>query len=100
MWPGFGENSRALKWIVERLEGKVDAAATPAGLLPLPGDLDVDGLDIDENDLNAVISYSPSEWADELPRIRRWLRSLGGKVPSEMDDELWLIAEAMARHGL
>ncbi len=85
---------------MERLEGKVDAVTTPAGLLPKPDDLDVDGLDIPENDLKAVISYSPREWADELPRIRQWLQSLGDKTPAEMNDELWLIAEAMARHGL
>ena len=97
LWPGFGENSRVLKWIVERLEGRVGAVDTPAGLLPLPGELDVDGLDISDADLDAVTGYSASEWADELPRIRRWLRSLGSKVPVEMDDELWLIAEAMAR---
>ncbi len=97
LWPGFGENSRVLKWIVERLEGRVDAVDTPAGLLPVAGDLDVSGLDISDADLAAVIGYSPAEWADELPRIRRWLRSLGSKVPVEMDDELWLIAEAMAR---
>ncbi len=97
LWPGFGENSRVLKWIVERLEGRVDAVDTPAGLLPVAGELDVEGLDISDADLDAVTGYSPNEWADELPRIRRWLRSFGSKVPVEMDDELRLIAEAMAR---
>lgn len=99
MWPGFGENSRVLKWIVERIQGKVDATDTPAGLLPLPEDLDVDGLEIDENDLNTVISFVPEEWADELPRIRRWLRSLGSRVPDELDDELWHIVGAMTQQG-
>ncbi|RMB62482.1 phosphoenolpyruvate carboxykinase (GTP) [Tessaracoccus antarcticus] len=97
LWPGFKENSRVLKWVVERIEDRVGVIDTPAGMLPQPGDLDVTGLDITDADLAAVIGYSPTEWADELPRIRRWLRSLGSKVPVEMDDELWLIAEAMAR---
>ncbi|GAB3813523.1 phosphoenolpyruvate carboxykinase (GTP) [Tessaracoccus terricola] len=97
MWPGFGENSRVLKWITERIEGRVGAVDSPAGQLPLPEDLDVTGLDLPADDLAAVIGYSPSEWADELPRVRRWLRSLGSKLPTEMHDELWLLAEAMVR---
>ncbi len=97
MWPGFGENSRVLKWIVERIEGTVDAVDTPAGLLPVRDELDVSGLTIDDKDLDDVIGFTASEWIDELPRIRRWLRSLGRKVPQEMYDELWSIAESMAR---
>ena len=92
LWPGFGENSRVLKWIVERLEGKVDAVETPAGLLPRTADIDVEGLDISEDHLEQVVRYVPQEWADELPRMRRWLRSLGLKVPQEIHDELWHIA--------
>ena len=92
MWPGFGENCRALKWMVERIEGKVDALDTPAGLLPKPEDIDVDGLDIDPDVLAQVVGFQPQEWKDELPRIRRWLRSLGRKVPQEMNDELWHMA--------
>ena len=51
MWPGFGENSRVLKWVVERIEGRVDAVDTPAGLLPVKGELDVEGLYITDKDL-------------------------------------------------
>ncbi|WP_297746926.1 phosphoenolpyruvate carboxykinase (GTP) [uncultured Tessaracoccus sp.] len=92
MWPGFGENCRALKWMVERIEDKVDALDTPAGLLPKPEDIDVDGLDIDPDVLAQVVGFQPQEWKDELPRIRRWLRSLGRKVPQELNDELWHMA--------
>ncbi|WP_297742871.1 phosphoenolpyruvate carboxykinase (GTP) [uncultured Tessaracoccus sp.] len=92
MWPGFGENCRALKWMVDRIEGKVDALDTPAGLLPKPEDIDVDGLDIDRDVLAEVVGFQPQEWKDELPRIRRWLRSLGRKVPQELNDELWHMA--------
>ncbi|RRD49534.1 phosphoenolpyruvate carboxykinase (GTP) [Arachnia propionica] len=92
LWPGFGENCRVLKWIVQRLEGAVDAVETPAGLLPRKEDIDVEGLDISDDDLEQVLRYVPQEWADELPRMRRWLRSLGLKVPQEIHDELWHIA--------
>ena len=92
LWPGFGENCRVLKWIVERLEGKVEAVETPAGLLPEKKDIDVEGLGISDEHLEQVLRYVPQEWADELPRMRRWLRSLGLKVPQEVHDELWHIA--------
>ncbi|RRD47322.1 phosphoenolpyruvate carboxykinase (GTP) [Tessaracoccus sp. OH4464_COT-324] len=92
LWPGFGENSRVLKWMVDRIEGRVDAVDTPAGLLPKDGDLDTEGLDIDPQVLHNVISYHEQEWKDELPRMRRWLRSLGLKVPQEINDELWHVA--------
>lgn len=92
LWPGFGENSRVLKWIVERLEGKVDAVDSPAGLLPLQKDIDTEGLSITDEQLEAVLGYTEQEWADELPRMRRWLRSLGRKVPQEIEDELWHVA--------
>ena len=77
---------------MKRLEGKVDAVETPAGLLPRTADIDVEGLDISEDHLEQVVRYVPQEWADELPRMRRWLRSLGLKVPQEIHDELWHIA--------
>ena len=92
LWPGFGENARVLKWIVERLEGRVPAIDTPAGLLPRKEDIDVAGLEIDDDNLEQVVRYVPQEWEDELPRMRRWLRSLGLKVPQEVHDELWHIA--------
>ena len=96
LWPGFGENSRVLKWIVERLENKVGYRNTPAGRLPLPGDLDVTGLDLPADDLAAVIGFSPREWSDELPRVRHWLQFIGSRLPKELDDEMWLLAEGVA----
>lgn len=92
LWPGFGENSRVLKWIVQRIEGQVEAIDSPAGLLPLREDIDVEGLTISDEDLDSVLGYTQQEWADELPRMRRWLRSLGSKVPQEIEDELWHVA--------
>ena len=92
MWPGFGENSRALKWMVDRIEGRVQAVDTPAGLLPKPEDIDTEGLDLDPEVLADVVGFHEQEWKDELPRIRRWLRSLGRKVPQELNDQLWHVA--------
>ncbi len=85
MWPGFGDNLRALKWMIERLEGKVDAVETPIGLLPRPEDIDVSGLTLDEQELREIVGYRDHEWADELPRLDAWLDFLGDE---ELDPRL------------
>lgn len=87
LWPGFGENSRVLKWMVERLEDKVPAVATPIGLLPRPQDIDTEGLDIDPDVLDGVTCFIPHEWADELPRVSHWFDFLGKRLPPEMAEE-------------
>ena len=88
MWPGFGENSRVLKWIAQRIDGEVGAQETPAGFVPRKEDIDVEGLDIDDDTLEQVIRYAPQEWADEVPRVAHWLISLGNKVPNRLHTEL------------
>lgn len=85
MWPGFGDNVRVLKWMIERLEGKVDAIETPIGFLPQPADIDVSGLSIGEQELWEVVSYRDHEWVDELPRLDAWLDFLGDE---EIDPRL------------
>ena len=87
LWPGFGDNSRVLKWMVERLEGTVDAQRTPIGYVPNPEDLDVEGLDISTETLEGVTAFIPHEWADELPRIGQWFDFLGDQMPSELAEE-------------
>ena len=88
LWPGFGENSRVLKWVIERLEGKVGAVETPLGFIPNVEDLDTEGLDLDPAILEEVVRYVPAEWEDELPRLERWLESFGEKLPRQLGEEL------------
>ena len=95
LWPGFGENSRVIKWIVDRVEGRVQADETPIGLLPKAGDLDTEGLDLDAEILRKVSEYSPEEWKSELPRIKQWLDSLGDKTPRYLYEELLDLALAI-----
>ncbi len=97
MWPGFGENSRVLKWIAQRIDGQVDAEETPIGLLPTADGLDVDSLDISEEDLRGVVGYREQEWRDEVPRIGRWFDSFGWRLPREMVDELLQLETALGR---
>jgi phosphoenolpyruvate carboxykinase (GTP) len=88
LWPGYGENSRVLKWVVERVEGTADAVETPIGYVPVPHALDVDGLDIAPEQLERALAVDPAEWQDELPLIEQWFRTIGGKVPAVLWAEL------------
>ena len=84
LWPGYGENSRVLKWIVDRLEGDAEATETPIGFVPAPGALDVDGLDVDEEKVARASAVKPEEWANELPLIEEWLNKFGEELPAEL----------------
>jgi len=88
LWPGYGENSRILKWIVERLEGTADAADTPIGLVPYPAAIDTDGLDVADGDLAAALHFDADEWRAELPQIQQWFAQFGDKLPAQLWTEL------------
>jgi phosphoenolpyruvate carboxykinase (GTP) len=95
LWPGYGENSRILKWVVERLEGTADAADTPIGLVPYPAAIDTDGLAVSDTDLAAALRVDADEWRAELPQISEWFTRFGDKVPAQ----LWTELDAL-RHRL
>ncbi len=88
LWPGFGENSRVLKWVVERLEGTAPADETPIGLVPPVGALDIDGLDVSADDLREALSVRPDEWQEEIPQIAEWFAKFGDKLPAVLWTEL------------
>ena len=87
-WPGFGENSRVLKWVVERLEGKGKGIETPIGVVPTADALDLTDLDISEKDLLNSIRFVAEEWHAEIPMIEEWFEKFGDKLPQAMADEL------------
>jgi phosphoenolpyruvate carboxykinase (GTP) len=88
LWPGFGENSRVLKWVVERIEGTAAAVDTPIGRVPAPGALDLDGLDADLADVEAAMAVDPQEWKAEIPQITEWFEKFGDKLPTTLWAEL------------
>jgi len=88
LWPGFGENSRVLKWVVERIEGTADAVETPVGRVPTPESLDVEDLDVSQDDLRAALAVDAQEWRDELPSINAWFEMFGDKLPAVLWTEL------------
>ena len=96
-WPGFGENGRVLKWVVERLEGTASAVETPIGRVPTPESLDTDGLDMTAEQLETCLKVDPDEWRAELPGITEWFHTFGAKLPTV----LWAEHDGLqARLGL
>ena len=88
LWPGYGENSRVLKWVVERLEGKVDAVETPVGLVPKVEDIDTAGLDMPVEDVEKALAVNVEDWRKELPMIQEWFDKFGDKLPVQLRAEL------------
>ncbi len=88
LWPGFSENSRVLKWVIERLEGRADAVETPIGYVPTPGSLDTDGLDMSEEALRAALAVDVEEWRAEIPQITEWFEKFGADLPAVLWTEL------------
>ena len=87
LWPGFGENSRVMKWIIERIEQKAGGKTTPIGTVPTADDLDLSGLDVDSADVNEALAVNAAEWRDELPLIEEWFEFVGEKLPTGIKDE-------------
>jgi phosphoenolpyruvate carboxykinase (GTP) len=88
LWPGFGENSRVLKWVVERIDGQAAAVETPIGHVPTPEALDTDGLELPEEALAAALRVDPEEWKAELPQIQEWFEKFGDDLPAVLWTEL------------
>ncbi|MGI8697307.1 MAG: phosphoenolpyruvate carboxykinase (GTP) [Mycobacteriales bacterium] len=88
LWPGFGENSRVLKWVIDRVEGNGNAVSTPIGLVPNPADLDLAGLSIDAGVVRRALAVDPAEWRAEVPEIEAWFAKFGDRLPSALLDEL------------
>jgi phosphoenolpyruvate carboxykinase (GTP) len=95
IWPGFGENSRVLAWIFRRCEGKVDAEESPIGLLPRREDLDLDGLDLDAEGLEQILSVSAEEWRQQIPQIREHYAKFGDRLPDELTRQLDALEERL-----
>jgi phosphoenolpyruvate carboxykinase (GTP) len=96
LWPGFGENSRVLKWIFDRIDGKASAEKTPIGFLPNPADLDTKGLDINNGDLEALLSVDASGWKEAIPQIRDHFAQFGPKLPEALVKQLDTLDKSLA----
>ena len=88
LWPGFGENSRVLKWVVERVAGKGKAVSTPIGFMPTEDAIDTTGLDVSESDMAELLKVNKDEWLNEVASIRAHYANYGEKMPKELYSQL------------
>ncbi len=88
LWPGFGDNMRVLKWIIDRCEGKADAAESAIGFIPRPQDLDLAELEnVSSDQMQELLSVKPDEWKKELAGQKEFFDSLGGVVPDSLQNQ-------------
>jgi len=88
VWPGYGENSRVLKWVVDRLEGRAGATDTAIGLLPAPGSLDVSGLDLTQDQLDLLLTVDAEIWRQEAALVPAFYERFADHLPAELWAEL------------
>ncbi len=91
MWPGFGDNSRVLKWVFERCVGTADAVETPIGNVPTMEAVDFDGLELSEGDKAELLRVDVDGWLQEIPLIREYYASFGGRVPEDLEKQVDLL---------
>ena len=97
LWPGFGDNSRVLKWIIERVSGTGHAVETPIGYMPTPDDIDRAGLDATDEELHEILTIDKAEWEQELASIREYYAGFGDKLPKELMKQLEAVEERLSK---
>jgi phosphoenolpyruvate carboxykinase (GTP) len=85
LWPGYGENIRVLKWMVERVRGRAAAERTPVGLMPAEGSLDLTSLDVSKDSVKEAMTVKPEDWAAELDSQEQFFKKIGSTVPAQME---------------
>jgi phosphoenolpyruvate carboxykinase (GTP) len=95
LWPGYGENSRVLEWIFRRCQGAAEATDTPIGLVPAPGAINTEGLDVRAEDMAELLQVEPADWRLELPAIHQHFARFGDDLPPELRDQLRALEERL-----
>ncbi len=96
LWPGFGENLRVLRWIIDRCDNKVGAKETPIGFLPNAGDIDVTDLDVSEETMSALLSINIEQWQQEMASIGEYLQEYGDRLPDDLWQEHQKVVDALS----
>jgi len=96
LWPGYGENLRVLKWVIDRCFERVDAVKTPIGYVPKPGDIDIKGLDINAETMKGLLSIDQAEWKGELGGLREFFEKFGDRLPEEIWEEFAALEKRLA----
>ncbi|WP_203137570.1 phosphoenolpyruvate carboxykinase (GTP) [Microbacterium sp. JZ31] len=88
LWPGFGDNSRVIDWIVRRLQGEAEAVETPIGLVPAPGSLNLSGLDVPQQDLDELFAIDADAWLEEADLTEEFYALFGERTPVQLREQL------------
>ena len=96
LWPGYGENSRVVKWVFERLDGTAKAEKTAIGFLPADGALDTNGVDVTKDDLKELLSVDAKGWKEAVPQIREHYAAFGERLPKKLSTSLDELESALA----
>jgi len=88
LWPGYGDNSRVLEWVFNRVVGQAEAIATPIGSVPGPDAIDIDGLDVSKEDMAELLQVDADEWRAEVPSIREHYAQFGDRLPDALAKEV------------
>ena len=99
LWPGFGENLRALEWIIGRCEGKTEAAETPIGYIPTKSALNLEGLDIADSTMDQILEVSHDPWIEELEGMQKFFDQFGYNLPEELVDEQQALKHRLGTWG-
>ncbi len=95
LWPGFGENLRVLRWIIDRCDSNVAAVETPIGLLPNSKDIDITDLDLLDGAIDALTSIDVAQWQAEMASVAEYLESYGDRLPKALQEELETVVKAL-----
>jgi phosphoenolpyruvate carboxykinase (GTP) len=96
LWPGYGDNCRVLKWMVDRIEERVAGEASPIGIVPAEGELDVSGLQVGEADIKELLAIDKQEWKESLAPVREHLKSFGDSMPEAIWQEFHALEERLS----
>ncbi|MBQ8545737.1 MAG: phosphoenolpyruvate carboxykinase (GTP) [Clostridia bacterium] len=97
IWPGFGDNMRVLDWILQRCEDKVEARETAIGYVPYAKDINIEGLDIDIDTIEGLLSVDKASWLEDVENIKAFYAQVGDRVPKTMYDELKALEERLSK---
>jgi phosphoenolpyruvate carboxykinase (GTP) len=95
LWPGFGENLRVLRWIIDRCKGEADAVETPIGFLPRPEDIDLEGTDVTTDTLGKLLAVDRAQWRAEMQDMGKYLREYGDRLPAALAAEHQRVLSAL-----
>jgi len=87
LWPGYGENVRVLKWMLDRIEGRAAATDTPIGFVPMPGSLTLDGMAISREVVDELLRVDARDWSEEADATAKFFEIFGDRLPAEIRSE-------------